>query len=263
MFAIPFDENRAGGFYPEMFSWHGALKAKVNMQATPWGFGSAMGVPQFIDTYDPADERLANTWLMGPQLALDGTPITTSGQPFVLTKDLPDGLFTGETEGFRMNKFEVKVGALSNLSNDFPFFRYAEVLLMKAECLLRTGNGPEAAALVSQVRAQHGFPKAPAKAPVTGAELLQNSRYQYGYVEKYKIVDPGNAAPVPYGRFLDELGWEFAWEGHRRRDMIRFGTFTTKSWLSHKPQGDYRTVFPLPQIQIGANPNITQNPNYQ
>jgi hypothetical protein len=69
--------------------------------------------------------------------------------------------------------------------------------------------------------------------------------------------------PVPYGRFLDELGWEFAWEGHRRRDMIRFGTYTTKSWLSHKPQGDYRIVFPLPEIQIGANPNIEQNPNYQ
>lgn len=262
VFAVPFDENRGDGFFPQMYSWHGALKAKSNMQATPWGFGSAMAVPQFIDTYDPADERLASTWLMGQQKAQDGSDIQTSGKPFVLTKELPDGLFTGETEGFRMNKFEVKTGALTNMSNDFPFFRYAEVLLMKAECLLRTGAAAEAAALVSQVRAQHGFTKTPGKATVTGAELTQNSRYQYGYVEKYKIVDPGNAAAVPYGRFLDELGWEFAWEGRRRRDMIRFGIFTTKSWLSHKPQGDYRTVFPLPQIQIGANPNITQNPNY-
>lgn len=263
VFAVPFDENRGGGFFPEMFSWHGALKAKSNMQATPWGFGSAMGVPQFIDTYDPADERLADTWLMGQQYALDGSAIQTSGKPFVLTKELPDGLFTGETEGFRMNKFEVKVGALSGLSNDFPFFRYAEVLMMKAECLLRTGDAAGAATLVSQVRAQHGFKKTPGKAAVTAAELAQNSRYRYGYVEKYAVVDPGNTAAVPYGRFLDELGWEFAWEGHRRRDMIRFGTFTTKSWLSHKPQGDYRTVFPIPQIQIGANPNISQNPSYQ
>ncbi len=263
IFAIPFDENRGTGFFAQMFSWHGALKAKSNMQATPWGFGSAMAVPQFIDTYDPADERLADTWLMGQQYAQDGTPIQTSGKPFVLTKDLPDGLYTGETEGYRMNKFEVKTGALTNMSNDFPFFRYAQVLMMKAECLLRTGNSAEAALLVSQVRAQHGFKGNPAKAVVTGAELLENTRYRYGYVENYQIVDPGNTAPVPYGRFLDELGWEFAWEGHRRRDMIRFGTFTTKSWLSHKPQGDYRVVFPLPEIQIGANPKIEQNPSYK
>jgi len=263
VFAVPFDENRANNFTPEMFSWHGALKAKSNMQATPWGFGSAMAVPQFIDTYDPADERLPDTWLMGQQYALDGSPIQTSGKPFVLTKALPDGLFTGETEGYRMNKFEVKVGALAGLSNDFPFFRYAEVLLMKAECLLRTGNAAGAAALVSQVRAQHGFKKNSTKALVTAADLEQGSRYQYGYVENYKVVDPGNKAAVPYGRLLDELGWEFAWEGHRRRDMIRFGTFTTKSWLSHKPQGDYRIVFPLPVIQIAANPNLVQNPSYE
>jgi starch-binding outer membrane protein, SusD/RagB family len=235
IFAIPFDENRGGGFFAQMFSWHGALKAKSNMQATPWGFGSAMAIPQFIDTYDPADERLADTWLMGQQYAMDGSPIQTSGKPFVLT----------------------------NLSNEFPFFRYAEVLMMKAECLLRTGNSAEAAQLVSSVRAQHGFRQNPAKATVTGLELEQNTRYQYGFVENYKVVDPGNTTPVAFGRFLDELGWEFAWEGHRRRDMIRFGTFTTKSWLSHKPQGDYRDVFPLPEIQIGANPKIEQNPAYQ
>ena len=70
---------------------------------------------------------------------------------------------------------------------------------------------------------------------VTDEQLKANSIYQYGYVEKYHIVDPGNQDPVEFGRLYDELGWEFVWEAHRRRDMIRFGLFTKKSWLSHKP----------------------------
>jgi hypothetical protein len=149
------------------------------------------------------------------------------------------------------------------MSNDFPFFRYAEVLMMKAECLLRTGNSAEAAVLVSQVRAQHGFTRNPAKAVVTGAELMGNTRYQYGYVENYQVVDPGNTAPVPYGRFLDELGWEFAWEGHRRRDMIRFGTYTTKSWLSHKPQGITALFFRYPRSRSAPIPTLSKTPDYQ
>lgn len=267
IFAIPYDENLAGGFSPHMFSWHAALKNKVNMLDTPWGAGSAKGVPQFINTYDPDDKRLASSWMMGPQLAADGkTPLKGSydqaGKDVVLTNELPDGNYTGEAEGYRMNKFEVKASALGSLSNDFPFFRYSQVLMMKAECLLRTGKADEAATIVSQVRAR-AFADKPAKAVVTGADLIKNSAYQYGYVENYKVTDPGNTTTIQYGRMFDELGWEFAWEGFRRRDMIRFGIYTTKSWLSHKPNGTFRAVFPLPQIAINSNPMLEQNPAYQ
>ena len=267
IFAVPFDMNVAGGLSTHMYSWHGALNRKVNMQATPWGSGSAMGISQFIDTYDTEDERLAHTWLMGPQFAVDGvTPLTgtydQAGKPLVFTKDLPNGEYTGESEGFRMNKFEVAAGATGSLSNDFPFFRYAQVLLMKAEAMLRTGRAGEAAGLVTEVRLAHGFTGQPEKAAVTGGELEQDSRYRFGYVENYQIVDPGDASPVQYGRMLDELGWEFAWEGFRRRDMIRFGTYTTKSWLSHQPNGDHRAVFPIPQQALNSNPNLTQTAGY-
>lgn len=267
LFAIPFEENLAGGFSAHMFSWHASLKNKVNMQATPWGAGSAKGIPQFINTYDADDQRLKATWMIGPQFAADGvSPLKGSydqaGKNVVLTNELPDGLYTGEAEGYRMNKFEVKSGAMGSLGNDFPFFRYSQVLLMKAECLLRTGKAGEAATVVSEVRAR-AFTAKPAKATVSAADLQKGSAYQYGFVENYKITSPGNTAVVQYGRMLDELGWEFAWEGFRRRDMIRFGVYTTKSWLSHKPNGDFRTVFPIPQIAINSNPKLKQNPDYQ
>lgn len=260
IFSVPFDENLASGFFPEMFSWHGALKDKVLLQATPWGSGSALGVPQFIDTYDTDDQRLTNTWLMGPQFAADGVTALKgsydqSGKPLVFTKALPDGLFTGESQGYRMNKFDVRTGSQYNLSNDFPFFRYAQVLLMKAECLLRNGNSNEAAQLVSQVRSRSFT--TPAKATVSGSELTQNTRYVYGYIENYLPVSPGDTQPVQFGRLHDELGWEFAWEGHRRRDNIRFGIFTRKSWLSHKPTGDDRAVFMIPQSAINSNPKLS------
>jgi hypothetical protein len=131
---------------------------------------------------------------------------------------------------------------------------------MKAECLLRT-NQPGAGALVTQIR-QRAFKSEPSKATVTDEQLKGNSAYHYGYVENYEIVDPGNQDAIQYGRFLDELGWEFAWEMTRRRDIIRFGVFTKKSWMSHRPQGDYRTVFPIPESVITSNPNLVQNPNY-
>lgn len=147
------------------------------------------------------------------------------------------------------------MGAKGSLSNDFPFFRYAQVLLMNAECLLRTGKSTEAATLVTQVR-QRSFKNNPQKATVTAANLLGNSVYEYGYVENYKIVSKGDVTPVQFGGLYDELGWEFAWEGFRRRDMIRFGTYTTKSWLSHKPEGDEKAVFPIPQQAINSNPKL-------
>jgi len=260
IFAIPFNETTAKGLFIQLFSWPAALKAKVNMLASPWGSGSAMGIPQFIDTYDSNDQRLSDSWLSGPQYAVDDkTPLLgtydQAGQPINFTKNLPDGLHTKETEGYRMKKFEVRIGSMANLANDFPFFRYAEILMIKAECLLRTGDQEAAAQLVTAVR-RRNFKANPSLAVVTGEQLMANSSYKYGYVENYKIVDPGDASPVRYGRMLDELGWEFAWEAHRRRDNIRFGVFTKKSWLSHKPNGEERIKFLIPQQAVNSNPNL-------
>lgn len=264
IFTIPFDRDYAGGNSFHMFSWHGELKKKFLTEATPWGSGSAMALTQFIDTYDMDDSRLGDTWLMGPQYAADGTQLVGTydlkGEPFVYTKDVPSATYTTEFEGYRMNKYEVIPGTTSSSTTDVPLIRYAQVLMMKAECLLRIGASG-AGALVTQVR-QRAFKDNPSKAVVTDEQLKQNSAYQYGYVEDYKIVDPGNQDPIQFGRMLDELSWEFVWEMQSRRNLIRFGVFTKKSWLSHKPQGDYRSVFPIPEVTLTSNPNLEQNPNY-
>lgn len=265
IFVIPFDEIYATGFNYHLAALHGANQKTYNLVGSPWGAGAYKGVPQFIDTYDPDDERLAATWLGGPQYASDGTPLTGAydqmGKPLVFVNQMPDGIFTGEAEGLRWTKYEIQMGARSELNNDLVLFRLTQVYLMKAECLLRTAKADQAASIVTMIR-QRAFRSHPEKAAVTGAQLQEQSSYKYGNVENYVLTPQAKSYPEQFGRFYDELGWELAGESYRRRDMIRFGHFTKAAWLSHKPNGDYKTVFPLPQKVVDANPKIQQNPNY-
>jgi hypothetical protein len=225
-----------------------------NMTAQPWGGSSAN--PQFINSYSPGDKRFDDTWLHGDQInATDGSVVIT------LVNKMPSIYYCEFGEGYRVCKYEIANGCKSNMSNDFPYFRYADVLMMKAECLLRTGKSDEAATIVTEVRARD-FDD-PTKAAVTGAELEGNTTIQYGTLDENGNVDaPGDQTPVKYGRFLDELGWEFAAEARRRTDMIRFGVFTTKSWYNHTPQGDYTKLFPIGLEELNTNPNLKQNPGY-
>lgn len=266
LFTIPFDKKLAGGNAIHMFSWHGELQKKFKLEATPWGSGSSMALTQFIDTYDEDDTRLTDTWLMGDQYTPEGELLLCTydmkGQPLSYRKEVKDGHYTNETDGYRMFKFEVEENTSGSSNTDFPLHRYSEVLLMKAECLLRLGE-PGAGALVTEVR-NRNFKSNPAKAVLTDEDLKGNSNYQYGTVVDYVNQHDGNQDPIQFGRLLDELGHEFAWEMHRRRDLIRFGVFTTKSWLSHDATGEgkHRTVFPIPESALTSNPKLTQNPDY-
>ena len=266
LFTIVYDFNRGiYGSYLWGNSWHSELQKKFLTDATPNGAGGPKGITQFINTYQEGDTRLEDTWLMGQQFDAEGNPLygiyDQAGELLIFTKEIPNANFTKEMEGYRINKYEVEEGAQWSSDGDIPLIRYSEVLLMKAECLLRTGQ-PGAGALVTEVR-RRNFKSNPEKAVVTDEELKNNSCYQWGYVENYDIVDPGDQTPIPFGRMFDEWCWEFAWEAHTRRDMIRFGIFTQKSWLSHKPVGDYKIVYPMPESALIANPELVQNPDYE
>lgn len=254
VFAVPYDEIYAQGWGAHMKMLTPNHRYVFNMESQPWG-GSSCN-PQFINSYDPADKRLAETWLMGDQLNKKDGSVRMK-----LVNKMPSIYFCEFEEGFRCGKYEIKDGAKSNLSNDFPYFRYTDVLMMKAESLLRTGKSDEAAQIVSSVRAR-SF-NDPAKAKVTGIELMGNTTVKYGTLAKDgSIADLGDQSPVIFGRFLDELGWEFAAEARRRTDMIRFGVYQTKSWYNHTPKGVYTTLFPIGLEELNTNTNLKQNPGY-
>jgi hypothetical protein len=69
---------------------------------------------------------------------------------------------------------------------------------------------------------------------------------------------------------LDERGRELYWEGHRRTDLIRYNRFTESTYLWPFKGGvaggtgvsANRKLYPIPSSEIGANPNLVQNPGY-
>lgn len=266
IFALPFDSkyvNEWNSFDVHMQTLEPENQQTYNLQSSPWG--GVCAIPQFINTFDREDSRLTDNFIMGQQYTASGDSIFGTmgafvGKPLAYRNYLPGVDQSEEVDGYRLGKFEIAMGATNRLSNDWPLFRYADVLMMKAECLLRTGNADGAAALVTRVR-ERDFKSDPSKAVVTGAQLLNGSSYDYGLRNHLTTTDEGGA-DIQYGRFLDELAWEFNQEARRRTDMIRFGVFTKKSWLSHSPNGDYRALFPIPKTEIDKNPNLKQNPGY-
>jgi hypothetical protein len=240
------------------------MQATYNLQNSPWG--GICAIPQFINTFDTLDDaRFRDNWIRGVQYSANGDVLIVQngaqkGQVLKLVNVLPAVDTAEANHGLRLGKFEYAKGSGSILNNDFPFFRYADILLMKAECLLRNGSADAAAILVTEVRTR-SFKSNPEKATVTGAELLAGSSYDYGRRDVHGTTNEGGD-DIQYGRMLDELGYEFFQEAHRRQDLIRFGVFTTKSWLSHEPHGDYRTLFPIPQVERNKNSNLNQNSGY-
>lgn len=266
IFALPFDETYVtdwNAFDFHMYTLQPSNQATYGFVDSPWG--GVCCIPQFIDSFDPDDERLESSFIYGQQYDMSGNELyctmgTSSGKLLSYINEVPSIDYSEEYHGYRWGKFEYAIGSTNRLSNDFPIFRYADVLMMKAEALLRDGDANGAAALVTEVR-RRNFTDNPDKAVVTGSDLEGPTTYSYGRRDTYEETYD-NVASIEFGRMLDELGWEFCQEGRRRQDMIRFGAFTTLSWLSHSKTQEYLNLFPIPKQQRLTNPNLEQNPGY-
>lgn len=267
IWAIPFDEIFGRGMPLNVITLPHQASQTFNLRATGWG--GLISIPQYIDTYDPDDKRLTDGWLYGQVYTSSGEPLNVNtgnmaGEPMVIVNELPGIDSSEEVHSYRILKYEVPIGSDPiNMSNDVPMIRYADILMMKAESLMRLGR-LGAGALVTEVRLRN-FPDNSELAAVSDAELTATSSYDYG-LRDYILGETHETEPIQYGRFLDELGWEFAAEAHRRQDMIRFGVFTRKSRLSYQghPDGseDYRNIGPIPLTELNTNSKLKQNPGY-
>jgi len=153
------------------------------------------------------------------------------------------------SNGYALPKFKNKTAAGLNGSNnassahvdiDFPMFRLADVYLMLAEAKHRLGDQGTALTYVNLVRER----------------AYGNTTYNLGAVSLLDI--------------LDERARELQWEGTRRTDLIRFGLFTSGSYVWPFKGGDvagigvddHFNLYPLPSSDIILNPNLSQNPGY-
>jgi len=303
IFVVPGDRTHTAQFGLQSYCFPQSGLAAYGSTAP--GYNGSCAVPQWIRTYDPDDKRLNDTWAGGLQHTAtknsDGTYNINpdDGEPIAFEAD--DWSGTGylnyklevhsidnpgayQQEGYRLHKYEICAGNDKGTTpDDFPIFRYADVLMMKAECLLRLGREKNTAAdLVTQVR-QRSF-SSTAKATRTVADLEGGSVYDYGH-EEYRVAsdntkgysDWSDLISTPHeggsdiilGGLLDDLGWEFCCELHRRQDLIRFQTsegsvWNVKSWFCKDadPKTTTYNIFNIPKDMMDSNPNLVQNPGY-
>src|SRR5438045_7720132 len=124
------------------------------------------------------------------------------------------------------------------MNNDMVVFRYADILMMKAECLMHLSGDAatqDAVDLVNQVR-QRSF----------SAQDFNKEKY--------------TTTTLTMNELLNERGREFAYEMFRREDLIRFGKFQDAWWEKPADPDKHYEIFPIPQTVLTSNPSLKQNP---
>jgi hypothetical protein len=214
---------------------------------TPWnGFAT---LAQTYNSFATTDKR-RNAILIGPQTdVLDTTKKATvrvsgacpasGGTPLVFTDSIGNIRSANEAEGPRLYKWPADPAHVAqNSGNDFAWFRLGEMYLIKAEAEHVLGQDVAALTDLNTLRA------------------------------RTDPVAPAIAAAVTDSLILAERLYELFGEQKRRQDLIRFGQFTARTdapsgLVGGKAAAAERYVLmPIPQTQISANPNLTQNPGY-
>ena len=233
--------------------WFATLHYKQN----PSGWNGFTTLSDFYDKFEAADKRRGQLpypghtqgvlpgFLIGQQKDGAGNNLTDrTGQPLAFTREvkLVEVGSNLEVTGIRVVKYPIDYASGDNSNNDYVYFRIADVLLMKAEAIMRGGTGTAnpnpvnfgpgvtALAIVNWIRTH----------PSRGASAL---------------------GAITLDQLLDERGRELYWEGWRRNDLIRFGKYLN-AWQEKATSGPERLLFPIPSRSLAANPNMVQNPGY-
>jgi hypothetical protein len=143
-----------------------------------------------------------------------------------------------EVTGIRVVKYVPDQVNSFPSNNEMVIFRLADILLMKAEAILRGG----------------GATAGPGGYGATAAAIVNNIR-------THPSRGLGALGTVDLNAVYKERGFELYWEGWRRNDMIRFGTFLNARQLKGATTAE-KLLFPIPNQQLTINPNLTQNPGY-
>ncbi|WP_372776457.1 RagB/SusD family nutrient uptake outer membrane protein [Mangrovibacterium sp.] len=226
------------------------------MHTVSWGSTTYLICGEVSNTSDyqnPADYGVESGWGMfrvrGELPALyndaDGRKLFfTEGQTQYLDE------IDNQSYGYFMSKWTNLTDAGEIASNtadggvntDFPLFRLADVYLMLAESVIRGGGGSSSA---------------------TALELVNELRAR-AYGDNFESDGRLSASDLTLNFILDERARELAWECTRRTDLIRFGLFTTDSYIWQWKGGvrDGRAVdskynyYPIPTSDLTANPNL-------
>lgn len=265
IYAMPYDKVSAQGL---LYGRYRAFR-RIDDGDTQGYYGGKMGKscagicamnPEFADLFCLEGDDRNDAVLKGKVFIHDAITGEETDQPYIykgtqleLTKTITlqeGGLATlncgatpdGWRQGYRSIKFYPNPNEYSAYnryqSNDVPIFRFADIILTKAEAIKRGAtatNGDTPQSLFNQIRSY-------VHAPL----LDHNPSLQ---------------------EILDERGREFFDENWRRNDMIRFGTFESEYGFHKHSNPDARfdktcRILPVPDDILKENTNWEQNPGY-
>ena len=226
IFEVQFSGNTEYDFWGNnpQSSWLSTFMGPRNSNFVAGGYGWNQPTDEFMSQYEDGDLRKDLTVLYEGCPDFDGMKYKASYS----------------NTGYNVRKFLVPKSVSPEYNTNpanFVVYRYADVLLMKAEALNEMGQPDEAAKPLNIVRERAGLPD------VSG--LTQSAMRD---------------------KIIHERRMELAFEGHRWFDMIRINhgeyalEFLKSIGKSHVTKD--RLLFPIPQTERDANSLMTQNPGY-
>ncbi len=224
--------------------WGTSQNVRQGGAPVSWNLGWGWNVPTqvLVNAWDNSDPRKAETILYsgqydgGPSQGGYGATLPPYGpgvsldQPYWNKKLYSD-------PAMRQYTGEINNGGGADWINH-RILRYADVLLMLAEASNEMGDGATAENMVEQIRAR---------------------------------ARGGNNAVLPHISFTsqsqmrtaikNERRWEFAMEGYRFNDLVRWGdAVSVLGGLGYQPRN---ALYPIPQPAIDLSGGVLkQNPNY-
>ncbi|HEV7350906.1 RagB/SusD family nutrient uptake outer membrane protein [Telluribacter sp.] len=190
-------------------------------------FGSMFAYMSFYNSFNPADKR---------RQLMETSYINRAGNVVPQQNITPI-----TTEGVLIRKYRDPVSTTGTIVN-IPILRLPDMYLIAAEAEARlNGATPKAYGFINAVRTRAGLPN-------LGTGLSKDA-----------FIDA----------VLQERSWEFFAEGDRWYDLTRTGKFlevvpkATNSVYPNRPVQAKNKYFPIPQDEVNANPELTQNQAWQ
>ncbi|AZB21968.1 RagB/SusD family nutrient uptake outer membrane protein [Kaistella haifensis] len=235
IFSVNFDGVNTRTFGGTTYIIHGStggsmVPSNYGINSGWGGLRSTKNIAQLFPAVDGSVDKRGNFHTDGQSLEINDVATFTDGYPIIKFKNITRSGVPGSDTGGDF------------VDTDFPLFRLADAYLIYAESVLRGGGGSQTTA-------------------VQYINLLRQRAYGN---------TSGNVSSINLDFILDERARELAWEATRRTDLIRFGKFTSGSYLWPFKGGvkdgrqveNFRNLYPIPASDLNANPNLIQNEGY-
>jgi len=207
-------------------SWLSTFTGPRNSNMVAGGYGWNQPTSEFMSQYEDGDLRKDKTILYLGCPPFDGISYQSSFS----------------TTGYNLRKFLLTKSESSdyNTSNaDWVVTRYADVLLMKAEALNEQGYTTESEKPLYEVRKRAGL---------TDRSTIEG-------LNQEQMRD----------KIIHERRMELAFEAQRWFDLIRLPDNYAQKFFHSIGKTNFSSknlLLPIPQQEIEANENLTQNPGY-